>query len=197
MRNTHKNRGYKGIGIAVLIILAVSIVFGFLFDFVVSKIEYAIYPKPESYRAYVEKYAQEFGVPEELVWAVIKTESDFDSSAESNVGAVGLMQLMPATFEEITNQRFKDGFDIGMRYDPETNIRYGTYYISYLYGRYGNWSTALAAYNAGLGNVDAWLADPTLGDSESGTLKSIPYKETRNYVKRVNDARSMYEQLYK
>ncbi|MBQ8408698.1 MAG: lytic transglycosylase domain-containing protein [Clostridia bacterium] len=196
MRNIRKSRNGSGLGTAVLIILVISIVFGFAFDFILTKIEYSIYPKPDEYAKHVSKYSAEYGVPEDLIWAVIKTESDFDSSAESGAGAVGLMQLMPTTFDEITNQRLKDGFDIGMRYDPETNIRYGTYYLSYLYARYGNWDTALAAYNGGLGNVDSWLADPDFGNAESGVLYKIPYKETANYVKKVNKALKMYEKLY-
>ena len=196
MRNTRKSRTHTNYTTAVLVILAISVVFGFLFDFVCDKIERHVFPKPSAYQAYVSRSSEEFGVPENLIWAIIKVESDFDSSAESGVGAVGLMQLMPATFDEITNRRLMDGFDPGMRYDPETSIRYGTYYISYLYARYGNWSTALAAYNAGLGYVDEWLEDPQYGDAETGTLKKIPFKETRNYVKRINQALEMYEELY-
>lgn len=196
MRASVKRRlGYSW-GRTILIIIVISIIFGLVFDFVCRRIEYATHPRPEEYQTYVKTYSQEFGVPEDLIWAVIKTESGFDSSAESDVGAVGLMQLMPSTFEEITNYRLKDRFDIGMRYDPETNIRYGTYYLSYLYARYGNWDTVLAAYNAGLGNVDEWLRDTKYTDSETGSLKNIPYKETRNYVKKVNKAISMYKKLY-
>jgi soluble lytic murein transglycosylase len=196
MRTSANRYGYNW-SKTVLIILAISIVFGLVFDFVCKKIEYATYPMPEAYAEHVKRYSREFGVPENLIWAIIKTESGFDSSAESDVGAVGLMQLMPSTFDEITNYRLKDGFDIGMRYDPATNIRYGTYYISYLYTRYGNWDTALAAYNAGLGNVDDWLSNPQYTDLETkGGLKDIPFTETRNYVKKVNKALSMYEKLY-
>ena len=191
MRNTHKDRGRAGLGIIISIILVISIAFGFLFDFVVTRIEYSIYPQPDDYVEYVERYSNEFGVPENIVWAVIKTESGFDASAVSSAGAVGLMQLTEATFTEISNQRLKDNFDPGMRYDPATNIRYGTYYLSYLHARYGNWDAALAAYNAGLGNVDEWV-----DESGSISVKDIPFKETRNYVKKVNKAKEKYEDLY-
>ena len=130
-------------------------------------------------------------MPEELIWAVIKTESGFDSSAVSSKGAVGLMQLTEDTFNEISNQRLKEGLSSGMRYDPDTNIRYGTYYLSYLYARYNNWDAAIAAYNGGLGNVDQWM-----GDGEKLSIDSIPFAETRNYVKKVNHARQKYEDLY-
>ena len=191
MTNTRKSRNKSNFGTVVLIIIAISIALGFAFDFAMTKIEYSIYPKPEEYSSYVEKYSAEYDVPEEIVWAVIKTESGFDSSAVSSAGAVGLMQLTEATFNEISTQRLKEGLTAGMRYDPDTNIRYGTYYLSYLYQRYGNWDAALAAYNGGLGNADDWV-------DENGKLSvnDIPFRETRNYVKKVNWARGKYEDLY-
>ena len=193
MIRTRKNMNGMGMGKLIIILLAISVVFGFVFDFVVTKIECAIYPKPSEYAEYVSRYSSEYGVPEELVWAVIKTESDFKASAVSGVGAVGLMQLMKDTFDEITNLRLKEKLDAGMRYDPETNIRYGTYYLSYLYARYNSWDTALAAYNGGLGNVDDWM-----GDDGKLTSDEIPndFKETKDYVKKVNKAMEKYKKLY-
>ena len=191
MRSTRNVRGKSNIGLVILIALVISIAFGFIFDFTVTQIEYAIYPQPKEYAAYVQKYSEKFGVPEEIVWAVIKTESGFDPSAVSSVGAVGLMQLTEPTFKEISSQRLKEGLEPGMRYDPETNIRYGTYYLSYLHARYKSWDAALAAYNGGLGNVDDWM-----GDDGKLTLDEIPFGETRNYVKKVNHAKSKYEDLY-
>ena len=189
MRNSQARSKRVNFGIIILVILVISVLFGLLADVIMSAIEKTIYPKPDEYLAYVEKYSSEYNVPEELVWAVIKTESGFDSSAESGVGAVGLMQLMPETFVEITTYRLKEGLDPGMRYDPETNIRYGTYYLSFLYDRYNDWDAAIAAYNAGLGNVDQWIVnDPNLED--------IPFKETRNYLKKVNKTQEKYERIY-
>lgn len=191
MTRGRKRYGGSGWGKIILIVLAISIVFGFVFDFAVNQIEHAIYPQPSQYVESVQRYSERFNVPEELIWAVIKTESGFDSSAVSSAGAVGLMQLTEATFNEISNQRLKEGLTAGMRYDPDTNIRYGTYYLSYLYQRYGNWDSVLAAYNGGLGNADDWV-------DENGKLSvnDIPFKETRNYVKKVNRARGKYEDLY-
>lgn len=191
MRSTQNGRSKSNIAIVILIALAISIVFGFIFDFIYTRIEYAVYPQPKEYVSYVEKYSERFGVPEEIVWAVIKTESGFDPSAVSDAGAVGLMQLTEPTFREISSQRLKEGLDPGMRYDPETNIRYGTYYLSYLHARYKSWDAALAAYNGGLGNVDKWM-----GDDGKLTLDEIPFGETRNYVKKVNHAKNKYEDLY-
>ena len=183
----------RGVMIALIAVLAIGL--GFLADFVITCFEKSAYPR--EYAEYVTVYAEKYGVPEELVYAVIRTESDFDSGAVSPVGAVGLMQLMPSTFEWLTDDMLFEHLENGMLYDPETNIRYGTYCLSYLYDRYGNWETAIAAYNGGLGNVDKWLEDDRYADADGeGGLKRIPFKETRQFVTRVTDAWEMYEKLY-
>ena len=194
---TKRNSRYKiNYGRIILVVLAISIVFGFLFDFICTKIEYSLYPKPTEYKSFISEYSEKYGVPENLIYAVIKTESKFDSSAESSVGAVGLMQMMPDTFAWLTNDKLGDRFSAGMLYDPETNIKYGVYYLSWLYNKYADWDTALAAYNAGPGNVDKWLEDPEISDIESEKLLNIPFKETKNYIKKVNKALQKYESLY-
>lgn len=158
-----------------------------------------IYPQPDEYREFVEKYAHEYGVSEELIYSVIKTESSFNPSAVSGKGAIGLMQMMPATFEWLTNDILREYFDRGMLYDPETNIKYGTYYLSRLYNRFGDWNTALAAYNGGEGNVSNWLSDPKYSDDgKKLKIDKIPneFAETENYVKKVNKALKKYAELY-
>ena len=179
--------------LVIALILILSIGLGFLADFTITCFEKATYRR--DYAEYVETYAQKYGVPSSLIYAVIQTESHFDSGAVSSAGAVGLMQMLPDTFVWLTNEILFDHFDSGMLYDPETNIRYGTYYLSRLYDRYGSWEVALAAYNGGPGNVDKWLENPSYADGEGG-LKKIPIRETRRYVKKVSDARNMYERLY-
>ena len=183
----------------ILIIIVIAIAFGFLFDFICTRIELGLHPRPDEYAEFVEKYAQEYSVSEELVWAVIKTESGFDSSAVSNKGAIGLMQMMPSTFEWLTNDILRDHHNSGMLYDPETNIRYGTYYLSRLYSRFGDWDTAIAAYNGGEGNVSEWLADLRYSDDgKKLKIENIPdeFSETENYVKKVNKAFRKYKELY-
>ncbi len=197
MKTVSRNKNnYIVIIIAVLII---AVLFGFLFDIVCTQIEHMIYPRPDEYREYIKKYSDEFGVPDELVYAVIKTESDFESSAVSSKGAIGLMQIMPATFEWLTDDLMHENLDVGMLYDPETNIKYGTYYLSRLYNRFGDWNTAIAAYNGGEGNVSEWLSDKRYSDDgKKLNIDSIPneFSETENYVKKVNKALSKYIELY-
>lgn len=180
-------------GLAITVIVLISIGLGFFADFIVTCLEKSAYP--QGYSEYVTVYAEAYGVPETLVYAVIRTESDFESGAVSSAGAIGLMQLMPSTFQWLTDDKLFEHLEDGMLYDPETNIRYGTYYLSLLYDRYGRWDLALAAYNGGPGNVDEWLEDDRYADGEGG-LKKIPFKETRQFVSRVTEAWEMYEKLY-
>ena len=181
----------RAVVIALLSVAAIAL--GFLTDFIITCFEKAAYPR--DFSAYVETYSEAYGVPETVVYAVIRTESDFDSGAVSRAGAVGLMQMMPETFTWLTNDVLYDHLDEGMLYDPETNIKYGTYYLSRLYDHYGSWELAFTAYNGGSGNLDKWLADPAYSDGEGG-LKEIPFRETRNYVKKVQKALKKYERLY-
>ena len=178
--------------VVIITILILSVICGLLFDFFYDKYERAAYPK--GFEEYVEKYASQYGVPEYLVYAVIKTESDFESGAVSEAGAVGLMQMMPDTFNWLTTIT-KEKLDTGLLYDPETNIKYGTYYLSYLYLKYGAWDTVYAAYNAGEGNVDMWLGE-SINEDGAKKLDSIPYPETASYVKKVNKAAEIYDRLY-
>ncbi len=181
----------RAVIIALLAVLSVAV--GFLADFLITCAEKQIYPR--DFDGHVETYAAQYGVPESVVFAIIKTESDFESGAVSPDGAVGLMQLLPDTFTWLTDDILREHLEPGMLYDPETNIRYGVCYLARLYDRFGDWSLVYAAYNAGPGRVEEWLADPSLSDGEGG-LSKIPYKETRRYVQKVKDARDMYDRLY-
>ena len=178
---------------ALALILVIAVLGGFLFDCICTAIERQTHPR--KYAEYVVVYAEAYNVPEDVIYAVIRTESHFDSAAVSRAGAVGLMQLMPETFLWLTNDMLGEHLSEAVLYDPETNIRYGTYLLSRLYTRYGDWETAAAAYNAGSGAVDEWLKDPSYTD-QYGFLNRIPYKETASYVKKFSAARKTYQRLY-
>jgi soluble lytic murein transglycosylase len=130
----------------------------------------------------VSAASAEFDVPVAMILAVIRTESNFQSKAISRAGAVGLMQLMPDTFAWLCEDLAEPHAPSAIT-DPQTNIRFGTYYLSALFEKFGSWRVALAAYNAGEGRVAEWLKDPTL--SPDGTLHRIPYPETAAYVKKT------------
>ncbi|MDD6095605.1 MAG: lytic transglycosylase domain-containing protein [Clostridia bacterium] len=178
--------------IVIILILALSGLCGLAFQTVLDKVDRVNYP--QEYSEYVTKYAYEYGIPEYVVYSVMKVESGFDSGAVSEAGAIGLMQMMPDTFNWLTSMR-QENLDSALLYDPETNIKYGTYYLSYLYVRYGSWTEVYAAYNAGQGKIDEWLEYDSLTD-QNGKLEKIPYKETANYVKKLEKANETYKRLY-
>lgn len=151
--------------------------------------------REQRYLELAKHAAREFDVPLAMILAVIRTESDFRPHAVSSAGAMGLMQLMPETFAYLRDERFEETLSDRAVFDPETNIRYGTYYLSYLCERFDDWKTVLAAYNAGESRVSDWLSDPEI--SPGGILTSIPFPETEQYVKRVLAAHEDYAQKYK
>jgi soluble lytic murein transglycosylase len=181
----------KNITTTVIVILVLSVLIGFLADAVITRVEKQIYPL--KYNDIVKKYADLYGVPEQIIYATIKVESDFQSDAVSSAGAIGLMQITPDTFEWI-QMILREKLDDGLLYDPETNIKYGTFLLSYLYSEFGNWENTHAAYNAGMSRVKQWLEDDEY--SKNGVLYNIPYKETRAYVKKIANAGEIYLRLY-
>ena len=148
---------------------------------------------PIRYSVYVGYYSGVYGVPEEIVYAVILTESRVQRDAVSRAGACGLMQLMPATYEAVAYELDRIPDEI-MIFDPGTNICCGVYLLSKLYEKYGCWETAFAAYNAGEAAVDSWLSDGRYSDA--GRLTRIPYSETAGYVKKVRCAAESYKKIY-
>ena len=180
--------------VAIILIIALSFLAAFAVDMVFSVVERSMHP--DDYREIVEKYAEEYNIPPYIIFAVIDVESDFDSNAISSAGAVGLMQMMPSTFEWLTSSdHLGENLPFDRIYDPEVSIRYGTYYLRYLFEKFYNWDTVFAAYNGGEGNVAKWLADREYSDAE-GNLTTIPFEETRKYVKKVNKAMDYYKNTY-
>ena len=150
---------------------------------------------PIAYEDIVTEYAKEYGVEEELIYAVIKAESNFKEDAVSKKNATGLMQIMEPTAEWIASKI--SGPDLSSELqDPKTNIQMGTYYLSYLLDMYeGDKKCALSAYNAGYANVDSWLL--TEKNSKDGEkLDRIPFPETEKYVNLVLKNEKIYHYLY-
>ncbi len=156
-----------------------------------TEIELKTYPLKHTEIIY--KYADEYDVPKSVILAMIKVESNFNVNATSHAGACGLMQLMPETFTWLAST-LGESVTEDQIYDPELNIKYGTYYVSTLYSSLGNWENVYAAYNAGKANVLKWLEDSRY--SENGVLTDIPFPETSNHVLKVSNARAKYNELY-
>ena len=125
---------------------------------------------------------------------MIEAYNNFDEKAVSSKGAKGLMQLMQTTAEEIGE---KIGIEISEEniLEPDVNINLGTKYISILIKKYENINLALAAYNAGSGNVDGWINDEIL-QKDGSDIENIPYLETNNYVRKILRDYEIYKQLY-
>ncbi len=151
---------------------------------------------PKKYDDYVEKYSAEYEVDETLIYAIIKTESSFDSDAVSDVGAIGLMQIMPETFEWLqTKMPSEEKLDDNALYDPETNIRYGVFFLSLLQEEFGDTKLVIAAYHAGRGKVNKWLDDANVSP-DGITIEDIPSRTTAHYVSKVTDNIRIYDKIY-
>lgn len=146
------------------------------------------------YTEYVEKYASEYDVDKYLIYAIIKAESNFQEDAVSSQGAQGLMQLMYSTAEELA-EKLEINLTEENILEPDINIHLGTYYISVLINKYENINLALAAYNAGSGNVDGWIEEGTLS-KDGSDIENIPYTETNNYVRKILRDYEIYQELY-
>lgn len=179
----------------IILIVCLSIISGYLVNTLWTYIEKQTHPM--EYSEAVDAASLEFGVPRPIIYATIKTESSFDPRAVSSAGAMGLMQMLPSTFEWLTgDEHLCENFTADRLYDAQISIRYGTYYLSYLYRKFDyNWETAFAAYNGGEGNVSKWLEGDEYSDGH-GNLTDIPFSETAKYVKKINKAIDTYEKLY-
>lgn len=142
---------------------------------------------PLRYEQIVTGHARNYGLDPALVAAVVYEESRFRADAVSPTGAMGLMQLQPATARGIALRTGGTRFETADLYDPEINVRYGCWYLRHLLQKYPDERHALAAYNAGQSNVDRWLAEGR---------EDFPFAETRRYVDNVLQTREVYRRAY-
>ena len=151
---------------------------------------------PVYYRDVIERWASAHGLDPWLVAAVVRVESNFRPSATSPRGARGLMQILPDTGRWVAQQMGETRYFDDLLYDPEVNVRLGTWYLADLLRQFkGSEPLALAAYNAGRGAVQRWLAESTWDGSEEG-IDAVPYGETRRFVAKVLRMWRIYRWLY-
>ncbi len=148
-----------------------------------------------NYRRPCRDVVERSGLSPALVYAVMKAESGFDEKAQSRAGAVGLMQIMPATAEFVCRENGVEFLPEKLT-DGEYNVRLGCLYLRYLLRRFPREETALAAYNAGEGTVREWLKNERYS-TDGERLESIPYPETEQYVKKVIEFRKKYLFFYR
>ena len=131
-------------------------------------------------------HARNYDLNPALLAAVIEQESKFHANARSSAGAIGLMQLQPATAKGIALRTGGSKFVLQDLYNPEINVRYGAWYLHHLMQKYGDERTALAAYNAGQQNVDRWRSEG----------RAVQFPETRAYVDKVEKLKGIYRRAY-
>lgn len=150
---------------------------------------------PVAYEAEIRAAAEQFSLDPAYVASVVLAESSFDAEAVSSAGAIGLMQIMPATGEWIAG-KLDDVFDVQRLYEPSVNLRYGCWYLRFLLDRYdGDMRTASTAYHQGQGRVDEWLQDPQYSQ-DGRTLTAISSAVTDTYVNRIMESYEHYKELY-
>jgi soluble lytic murein transglycosylase len=141
---------------------------------------------PLRYSNNVRVYASQDHLDPALLAAVIESESKFNATARSSAGAVGLMQLTPATAKGIAQYTGGSRFRVSDLTNPDINMRYGAWYLGHLLEKYGKERLALAAYNAGQDNVDRWQRAHV----------GIQFEETKDYVNKVERLKKIYRRAY-
>ncbi|WP_242875943.1 lytic transglycosylase domain-containing protein [Cellulosilyticum sp. I15G10I2] len=156
---------------------------------------YSLYP--QAYKEVVYKYAKEYEVDPLLIYAIMKTESKHNPNAISRSGAKGLMQIMDKTGAWGAEEVAISNYSHETLFKPDINIQIGCWYISKLIRQYNeDVDLALAAYNAGSGNIAKWRNNPRYSQ-DGKSLSDMPFRETKLYVKRVKQHYKVYQFLYR
>ncbi len=153
------------------------------------------YSYPMKYKSEIENYSSDYGVKSALIASVANVESNFNESALSNKGAIGIMQLLPSTAEWLA-EKLNENYSEEMLYNGEYNLKLGSYYLAYLIKYFKDEELGICAYNAGQGKVKEWLADKQYS-SDGKNLNLIPYKETADYLNKVSKNYKYYKNRYK
>jgi len=152
---------------------------------------------PQAYWESIQTYAKKYKQDPYFVAAIMREESQFNTEALSPAGARGLMQVMPSTGEQVAKQIKARGFDRGKLFDSDMSIMIGTWYIGQLMKRFkGDPLFAAAAYNAGPEAVAQWLKKNGSSKDREAFVESIPFMETRGYVKKVLRNYAEYKRIY-
>lgn len=152
---------------------------------------------PMKYKEYINKYSREYDLDPFLVAAIINVESKYNKNATSHKDARGLMQIGKQTGQWASEEFKMEDYNVNILFDPETNIKMGTWYLDKLNIEFeDNLDLVLAAYNAGSGNVTKWLKDDKYS-KDGKNLHHIPFSETKDYLKKVKFNQKIYETIYK
>ena len=149
---------------------------------------------PIKYREEIVYNSNYFNIKPALVASIINVESSYIKERVSTKGAVGLMQIMPSTAEWIAKRINEEYLSEDDLLNPQINIKFGSFYISYLIDYFKSLDSAVCAYNAGMGNVSAWLKNESY--AKDGKLIKIPFKETEDYYNKILKNLRYYEKKY-
>lgn len=204
MQKNHRRRKRKSrkarqrgrfIRAAVLIVVVLGLIGLGMMLFTDEVVEETAPVYPMKYTDWIRSYAAQFELPPAYAASIILAESSYNPQAVSSVNAQGLMQIMPDTGAWLAG-KFDENYWEGCLFDPETNIRYGCWYLGYLLRRFdGDLVCSTAAYHSGQGKVDKWLDNPTYSP-DGKTLSVIPGENAERYVHRVLEYYEKYEELY-
>ncbi|WP_282925979.1 lytic transglycosylase domain-containing protein [Helcococcus kunzii] len=172
-----------------LLVLAIVIFIGIYF-----LVFFLVRDNHKPYMGYIEKYSQENKLDEKLITALVKTESSFNPNAHSKADARGLMQLVPETGKWVASQLDEEFKEENLK-DPETNIRYGTYYFKHLLNQFKSVDYAIIAYNAGPTNVKKWIDGGILTGSYED-YENIPIQEAKDYIQKVKKQYNLNKKIY-
>lgn len=186
--NERRQSQLKLAGISVSLILVLVII---LYNCLILTAQ-TLYPK--KYSDLIEKTALELQVEPILLYALIETESGFDKDAVSEAGAMGLTQITPETFQWLQTKT-KTSYDDEALFEPEISIYFGAFFIKLLLEEFQSVEVAFAAYHAGRGQVNRWLADPRYSP-DGETLETIPFEDTSNYVRKIIKNIKNYNNIY-
>lgn len=155
---------------------------------------------PRDYSKLISEKCKKYNVPEEIMYALVRSESFFDHQIESSAGAVGLTQLMTFTGNDIAHRLKYNEYDLK---NPDDNLEFGTWYLNNLAERLENrWLSAFFSYNAGITRVRRWMNSSKIEFNnikklpDDLFLETIPYEETREYGRKLVGAAAMYAWLY-
>lgn len=152
---------------------------------------------PMGYREMIKKYSDENEIDPFLVAAIINVESGYNNEAVSSKNARGLMQIGPQTGLWAKEELKIENYSEDILFDPEINIKIGTWYLAKLNSEFENrLENVLAAYNAGSGNVGKWLLDEEYSKDKIN-LQNIPFKETDDYIGKVKRNYKVYSIIYR
>lgn len=177
--------------IAYTLLLVVIIIVGFLCYKISLGIIY-----PVKYETEIKYYSEKYNLSPSLVASVIKVESGYNEKALSSSNAIGLMQLLPSTANEIASKLNMNNFGQQDLYIPSLNIEFGCYYLNYLSGIMQNQKNVLYSYNVGFNKVKEWLNNSDYSVDKIN-LSVVPFEETKNYVIKVEKAIIQYKKHYK